>query len=185
VDHLVQRLRWVIAHSDGWGVRANEETRKELAHVVEACSFTFVYLDFANFRLVFPYSNGPIFGAADEAWVPRVQIYLGYRVCVADEGTQNVVVVKRPVHDSIVRVPLASAQDAFVVVSEPYEVYSIILVVVCIYFLASLQIVESHWEILRSCDQILAIVGNVHWVDFFLKVLENQSGLIGLKKPVG
>ena len=53
---------------------------------------------------------------------------------MADEAAQDVVVMQGPVHDPVVRVPLAGTQNALIVMGEPHQVHSIILVVICVYF---------------------------------------------------
>lgn len=49
---------------------------------------------------------------------------------MADERAENVVVMERPVHNTVVGVSLRGAENAFVVVGELHQIYPVILVVV-------------------------------------------------------
>ena len=56
---------------------------------------------------------------------------------MADEGTEDVVVMKRPVHDAVVVITLAGCQNAFVVMGELHQIHAVPFAVVSIYFLST------------------------------------------------
>jgi len=57
------------------------------------------------------------------------------------------------------------------------EVDSVALAVVGVDFLAALQIVQTHAEVLAPRHQVLAIVADIYRVDFLFEVLEDKGGL--------
>ena len=60
------------------------------------------------------------------------------------------------------------SQNALVVVSELDEIYSVALAVVGVDLFAPLQVVETHAEVLAAGNEVLAVVADVHRVDFLL-----------------
>lgn len=77
---------------------------------------------------------------------------------MTQEGAENVVVVKGPVHDPVLVVTLAGTENALVVVRETHEIHTIVLVVVCVYFLSPLEVVECDGVVITAGYQVLAIV---------------------------
>jgi hypothetical protein len=65
------------------------------------------------------------------------------RVCVADERTEDVVIVQRPIHNTIMVVTFTSRENALVVVCELHQVYTIALAVISVDFLSTLQVVQA------------------------------------------
>jgi len=120
------------------------ETGKDHAGIVKAGSAALAYLDLAGLLLVFPNARCTVFAAADERGVRRAQINAGYAVSVTDERAQDVVVVQRPVHDSIVVVSLACRQDALIVVSKLDQIDTVALTEVGVDFLAALKVEETY-----------------------------------------
>ena len=61
---------------------------------------------------------------------------------MAYEGTKDVVVVERPIHNAVVVVSLAGCQYAFVVMCEFNQVDPVALAEVCIYLVTTFKVVK-------------------------------------------
>lgn len=100
-------------------------------------------------------------------------------VSVSHKGTQDVVVVEGPIHDSIyiqthsignltVVVAFAGTEDGLVVMGELHKVDPVAFAVVGVDLLSSLQVIETHRVVLATRHQILPVMGDVDGVDLFL-----------------
>lgn len=56
------------------------------------------------------------------------------------------------------RISLASTEYALVVMREANQIDSVILVVICVYLLASLKIIKSYGKVLAPSHQVFAIM---------------------------
>ena len=63
---------------------------------------------------------------------------------MADEGTEYVVVVQGPVHDSVVVIALRGSKDALIVVGEFNEIHAVSLGVVCVDLVPRFKVVERN-----------------------------------------
>ena len=138
MDHLAERLACLAVVAYGACSWLDEQAGQDLAHVVETRRAGLRDLDQAHLLLIFPDSSRAILGAAEERRVLRVQVDGRDLVGVAHKAAQDVVVMQRPVHDTVILLALAGAEDALVVVREPDMVDSVALVVVRVDLVASL-----------------------------------------------
>ena len=95
---------------------------------------------------------------------------------MANEGTEDVVVVQGPIHDALVIIALARRQDALVVMGELYEIDSVPLAVIGVHFLTSLQVIETDAEVFAASHEVLAIVADINGIDLlFLKKMMGKE----------
>ena len=75
-------------------------------------------------------------------------------------------------------VSLGCRKDAFIVMSELYQVNAISLAIISVDFFTALQIVQTHREVLAAGHQILAVMADVHRVNLlFLQTRQNSLEL--------
>lgn len=65
-------------------------------------------------------------------------------------------------------VALAGGQYALIMVSELYQIYSVTFAKVGVHFFAALQVKKTDREIIGTCHEVLAIMRDVHRVNFLL-----------------
>ena len=76
------------------------DTGQDIACVVEARGLGLVNANEALLLLILPDPARAILATRNEGAVQRIEIEVRDLLCVADEGTQDVVVVQGPVHDA-------------------------------------------------------------------------------------
>jgi hypothetical protein len=134
MDHLIQR-HIVSGCLYSWlRIWSNKKTCHKFTHIIKTCSFTLIYLNQALLFLIFPNSSSSVLRATKKWRILRIQIYLSNCVSVTNKAAKYIIVVQWPIHYAIMRVPFTCTKNTLIVMSKLYEVNSIVLIVICVYF---------------------------------------------------
>ena len=144
------------------------------ACIVETHCSTLVDFYLAFLFLVVPHTRLLIFRAGHKRAISRIQVNWRDWICVANERTQNVVVVEGPIHDSIVGVAFARRQYTLVMVRKFDQINAVAFRVVRIHPFTSFQIKKRDWKVVATCNKVLSIMRNVNTI-YFLFLCNNWT----------